>query len=144
MKTLVFLLVVALTLSAYAQHTCPVKVQHGRAAAENGGMENTVHITFKNVNSVAIRAIAFEVYKTDQFGDTYEPTDAVLVYEHHVGPHQTVRGEWDDVLFDDLWKREDHNSKPGRFIVGVHRVAFTDGKTIEPDDPVLGSCYVGF
>lgn len=144
MKTLVFLIVAASTLAAYAQHPCPVKVLHGRAVTENDGIADTVHITFKNVTPDAIRAIAFDVYKTDEFGDTYEPTDTVMAYEHHVAPRQIVRGEWDDVLFDELWERNDHNSKPGRFIVGVHRVAFINGRTIDPGDPDLGGCYVGF
>jgi hypothetical protein len=67
-----------------------------------------------------------------------------MSYEHRVAPRQIVAGEWDDVLFDELWERNDRNSKPGRFIVGVHRVAFADGRTLDWDSPELRSCYVEF
>lgn len=144
MRTLAVCTVLALvTAATQAQPPCPVKVTRGRIVAENS-LADTVHITFTNVTTVAIRAVSFEVYKTDQFGDTYEPTDENMAYEHRVLPKKATSGEWDDVLFDRMWERNDTHSKPGRFIVGVDRIAFADGKVLEAGSPELASCYVGF
>jgi hypothetical protein len=86
------------TVSAYSA-SCPVEVTSGRITKSESGTGYRVSVALKNVSSVAVKAVDFDVAYIDKAGKRLEP--GTYFSDEDIKPGATDTLEWPDVQFEE-------------------------------------------
>jgi hypothetical protein len=86
------------SVSAYSA-SCPVEVTSGRITKSDSGKGYNVSVALKNVSSVAVKAVDFDVAYIDKAGKRLEP--ATYFSDEDIKPGATDTLEWPDVQFEE-------------------------------------------